>query len=121
MKNLFAPRYVLAVKNLAISKSFYMDVLGFELLNEFPGWSFLGRDKVILMLGECADEKPASDLGDHYYFAYIEVRDATGLYQEFKGKGVTFIKDLQDETWDMREFGIKTVDGHRIMFGQTLD
>lgn len=120
MKNLFAPRYTLAVKNLEVSKTFYMDVLGFALLNEFPGWSFLGRDNVIIMLGECADERPASEIGDHSYFAYIEVRDASMLFQEFETKGVHFIKRIQDEIWGMREFGIQTVDGHRIMFGQEL-
>lgn len=121
MKNLFKPRYTLAVKNIEESKSFYMDVLGFERLNEYPGWSFLGRDNVILMLGECADEKPASDIGDHSYFAYIEVSDASTLFQEFESKGVTFIKVLKDEPWGMREFGIKTVDGHRMMFGQVIE
>lgn len=120
MKNLFAPRYTLAVKNLEVSKTFYMDVLSFDLLNEFPGWAFLGRDNVIIMLGECADERPASEIGDHSYFAYIEVRDASMLFQEFETKGVHFIKRIQDEIWGMREFGIQTVDGHRIMFGQDL-
>jgi len=120
MKNLFSPRYTLAVRNLATSTSFYIDMLGFELLNEYPGWSFLGRDNVVVMLGECADERPASEIGDHSYFAYIEVRDASMLFQEFETKGVTFIKTIQDEIWGMREFGIQTVDGHRIMFGQEL-
>ncbi len=120
IKNLFSPRYTLAVRNLATSTSFYIDMLGFELLNEYPGWSFLGRDNVIIMLGECTDERPASEIGDHSYFAYIEVRDASMLFQEFETKGVHFIKRIQDEIWGMREFGIQTVDGHRIMFGQDL-
>jgi hypothetical protein len=31
------------------------------------------------------------------------------------------IKPLKSEPWGMREFGIKTIDGHRIMIGQDLD
>jgi uncharacterized glyoxalase superfamily protein PhnB len=120
MKNLFAPRYVLAVQNLAVSKDFYMKSLGFHLLNEYPGWTFLERDNVVLMLGECTEEKPAAQIGDHSYFAYIEVNDASSLYQEFHERGVSFIKTIRDEVWGMREFGLTTVDGHRIMFGQDL-
>jgi hypothetical protein len=35
-------------------------------------------------------------------------------------KGATLIKPLRDEPWRMREFGIRTIDGHRIMFGRRL-
>jgi hypothetical protein len=28
------------------------------------------------------------------------------------------IKAIKDEPWGMREFGLRTVDGHRIMVGQ---
>ena len=31
------------------------------------------------------------------------------------------MKQLTDEPWGMREFGIKTIDGHRMMFGEDLD
>jgi len=120
-KNLFEPRYTLAVNNLEKSKEYYTTTLGFGIIAEYPGWSFLKRDNVILMLGECSDETPASKIGDHSYFGYIEVRDAKSLYDEFAPKGVEFIKRLIDESWGMREFGIRTIDGHRIMFGQDLD
>jgi hypothetical protein len=48
-----------------------MDILGFqrEPINA-EGWSFLSRDKFRVMLGECADERPAGELGNHSYFAY---------------------------------------------------
>jgi hypothetical protein len=32
-------------------------------------------------------------------------------------KAPAIIKPLRDEPWGMRELGIRTVDGHRIMFG----
>ena len=43
------------------------------------------------------------------------------MHDDFKNKGVEFIKQLTDESWGMREFGIKTIDGHRMMFGQDLN
>ena len=119
--NLCEPRYVLAVNSLSISKNFYIDKLGFNILNEYPGWLFLKRDNVILMLGECENEKPAHENGDHSYFAYVEIKEVDALHDDFKNKGVEFIKQLTDESWGMREFGIKTIDGHRMMFGQDLN
>jgi len=121
MSNLFEPRYVLAVNNLANSKQFYQNKLGFDLLNEYPGWAFLRRDNVTIMLGECRDEAPASEIGDHSYFAYIEIHNAEILFNEYNNNDVNFIKPLKDEPWGMREFGIVTIDGHRIMFGQNMD
>jgi hypothetical protein len=40
------------------------------------------------------------------------------LHGELTGCGVEVVKSLRDEPWGMREFGILTVDGHRMMFGE---
>lgn len=114
------PRYVLAVTDLDRSTEFYESLLGFNIISKFDGWVFLKRDSVVLMIGECRDAGDASSLGDHSYFAYIDTDDAGGLFSELESKGVDFIKRLADEPWGMREFGIKTIDGHRIMFGQDM-
>lgn len=34
--------------------------------------------------------------------------------------GAEITKLLADEPWDMREFGLRTVDGHRLMVGHAL-
>lgn len=119
--NLCEPRYTLAVNSLSTSKAFYVEKMGFNIMNEYPGWAFLKRDNVILMLGECENETPANEIGDHSYFAYIELKEAKTLYEEFEQKGIEFMKPLTDEPWGMREFAVKTIDGHRMMFGQNLD
>ena len=65
-------RCVLAVCDLAASTRYYMDVLGFSRDPiDADGWSFLTRDNFRVMLGECPDARPASELGDHSYFARI--------------------------------------------------
>jgi hypothetical protein len=68
------------------------------------------------MAGECPDALSPQDLGDHSYFAYLEVDDLDQLYEAVIAKGVTVVKKLRNEPWAMGEFGIRTVDGHRIMF-----
>jgi len=114
-------RYVLAVKNLNISTQYYVNKLGFSILNEYPGWCFLGRESFIIMLGECKDTDSANDIGDHSYFAYVDVSNVSDLNKELKVSDVVFIKELTSEPWGMKEFGIKTVDGHRIMFGEDIN
>ena len=113
--------FVLAVPDLQASAHFYQDSLGFEV-HEIgdDGWRMFKRDECRIMAGHCPDAIPPMQLGDHNYFAYIVVDDANSYAQELKEKGVKFVKQIKDEPWGMREFGIRTVDGHRILFGQDI-
>lgn len=36
------------------------------------------------------------------------------------GNGASLTQGLADKPWGMREVGVRTPDGHRIMFGQEL-
>lgn len=116
------PRYVLAVPDLAKSAAWYRDVLGFEIYEiGDPGWRFYVRDGVFIMAGECRDAMPPGELGDHSYFAYIEVDEVDALHDEVAAKGAEILKPLRDEPWGMREFALRTIDGHRITFGRDND
>lgn len=111
-------RYVIAVPNLHRSADYYRDVLGFEVL-PIPdsGWRFFRRDDCVIMAGECPDALSPGALGDHSYFAYLEVDDVDALYTGLVAGGADVVKTLRVESWGMAEFGIRTIDGHRIMFG----
>ena len=114
-------RFVLAVRNLDVATKYYMDVLGFKRdpIDAF-GWSFLTRDTIRLMLGECTDATPASELGDHSYYAYWNVEGIDELYEEFVSKGAMVTSVPMNKPWGLREFTMKTPDGHRITCGETL-
>lgn len=111
------PRYVIAVPHLDRSSAFYRDVLGFAVRDLAPGWRVFTRDACVILAGECPDALPPSQTGDHSYFAYVQVEPVDPFYVEVTGRGVELIKPLRDEPWGMREFGIRTADGHRMMFG----
>ena len=72
------------------------------------------------MLGECADTAPAHETADHSYFACVTVKGIDQFYTEVLGNGASLMQGLADKPWGMREFGVRTPDGHRIMFGQEL-
>jgi uncharacterized glyoxalase superfamily protein PhnB len=113
---------VLAVRDLARSAAWYRDVLGFTVEDVGdPGWRWLQRDEVRILAGDCPDAIPPAQLGDHSYFAYVAVSDAAAFHDEIVARGAEVMKPLRDEPWGMREFGVRTIDGHRLMFGQTID
>ena len=113
-------RFTLAVLDLAKSTAYYTSVLGLRIDFEAPGWSFLSRGRFRVMLGECTEATPPKELGDHSWYGYVTVSDAAALFAEYQRAGVEFTQQLSDKPWGMREFGIRTIDGHRLMFGQEL-
>lgn len=115
------PRYVIAVHDLARSAAWYRDVLGFEIHEVGdPGWRWFQRDACMILAGECPDALPPADTGDHAYFAYVDVDGIDAFHAAVLARGADTIKPLRDEPWGMREFGIRTIDGHRMMFGEGL-
>jgi catechol 2,3-dioxygenase-like lactoylglutathione lyase family enzyme len=112
--------YVLAVHNVRRSADFYVHMLGFRIVAEPPGWIFVAKDSCIIMLGECPNDIHPRELGSHSYFAYLRVSDADNYYKELKAKGADLLSEIEDKSWKMREFGLRTIDGHRIMIGHSL-
>lgn len=122
MPNLISPRSVLAVRDLSASTRYYTEVLGFDLdAVEAPGWSFLSRDSIRLMLGECPDEVDAAQTGNHSWFLHALVRGVDELHEELVARGAEIIVPIGDRSHGHREFVVRTVDGHRIMFGEPLE
>ena len=122
MTRLLRTRHILAVNNLRTSTDFYTNVLGFsrDFGDESDGWSWLSRDGFRVGLGECANEPPAGTLGDHSYIAYVTVDDVDAVYSDFVSRGARISRAPESKPWGMREFALKTPDGHRITFGSEV-
>ena len=121
MPTITSHSFVIAVPNLQKSAAFYRDVLGFriEAIHD-PGWLLYRSGDCTIMAGECPDAIPPSKLGDHSYFAYLQVEDVDSLHESVRAAGAQFCKTICDEPWQMREFGVVTADGHKIMFGTPI-
>src|SRR5215510_3814852 len=117
MSRIIGSRCVLAVQNLETSTRFYTEVLGFQLDQiDAKGWSFLSKDSFRLMLGECADEEAAAETGNHSWFATLMMEGLDDYHREISSRGADVISQPKDQGWGLREFVIRTPDGHRIMF-----
>lgn len=121
MSNIVSTRFVIAVHDLQKSAAFYRDVLGFQIHKiPDPGLLFYTKGNCTIFAGLCPGSPPPSELGDHCYFAYLEVDEIDAFYDFVRSKGATICKTLRDEPWGMREFGLVTADGHRIMFASQM-
>ena len=121
MPSILGNHHVLAVRDVNMSAQFFVDVLGFESVFDGGGWRFVRRDNCMIMLGECPDAMAASETGDHAYFAYLLVDDVDAFWAEIDAEDVEVVSPLADKAWNMREFGVRTPDGHRLMIGQDID
>ncbi|MBL8183728.1 MAG: VOC family protein [Blastocatellia bacterium] len=113
-------RHVLAVKDLAVSAAYFVDKLGFERDFTAPGWEFLSFGIFKVMLGECSDAMWAHETGDHSWFAHALVENVDEVYDEFRERGAEMISTIKTQPWGIRDFCVKTPDGHRIVFGQEM-
>lgn len=119
MPSAVAVRFVLAVRDLRAATDYYMHVLGMQrdFGDESDGWSFLSRGAFRVMLGHCADERPASELGNHSYFAYVTLDDVDAFHGEITARGARPSAPPITKPWGMREFALETPEGHRLTFG----
>lgn len=121
MPEILRARSVLAVQQLERSRRHYVEVLGFT---EDPisahGWAFLSKDAFHLMLGECRDEVAAGSTGNHSWYIHLLVDDVDRYHQEVRSRGAEILTPPTDRVYGLREFTLRTPDGHRLMIGQSI-
>ena len=121
MPKITAARFVIAVPDLQSSAAFYRDVLGFTIHSiPDPGFLFYTSGDCTIVAGECPDAIHPSKLGDHSYFAYSHIDGIDSFYEFVRAADTQICKTIRDEAWGMREFGLVTADGHRIMFASPI-
>ena len=116
-----ATQHVLAVKDLEGIESYFLDKLGFSVRFRVDGWSFLSLGGFHVMLGHCPDEMPARETREHSYFAYVNCEGIDEIYRDYQQRGAEIFQVISDKPWGLREFGVATPEGHRIMFGEDID
>lgn len=112
--------HVLAVHDVRRAAAFFTDALGFRVVGEPPGWVFVARDGCTIMLGECRDALAPAALGDHASFAYLLVDDADALQRAWSAKAPEAVGALAAKPWGMREFTVRTPEGHRFTVGEPV-
>lgn len=117
---LLQTHFVLAVHDLPGTTRFFVEAMGFEVVDQPPGWTFIEKDGHVIMLGRCPEAIPPAELGDHSYFGYFRVDDADAYYRRLTEYGAHISAPIEDKPWRMREFGVRTPEGHRFTVGHWL-
>lgn len=115
-----ATQHVLAVNDLEKNERYFLDVLGFSVRFRVEGWSFISLGHFHVMLGHCPDETPARDTHEHSYFACVNCDGINELYDSYQQLGAIIFQPISDKPWGIREFGVATPEGHRMIFGEDI-
>ena len=128
-RNLVSISPFFIVKDLQASIAFYRERLGFQVAFQGPAddpyYAGVGRDGVGIMLKAILpDVLPCPNHTRHPWArwdAYIYTLDPDTLYEEFRQRGVSFVKELSlidDGLWG---FEITDADGYVLAFFRLAD
>lgn len=110
----------LPMRNKAVTKDYYLNQLGFQLLGDkdFDGYLMVQKDNVQIHFFEFKDLSPKENYGQ----VYIRTNDIDKLYQTLLDNKV-FIHPhglLETKPWGQREFALLDPDNNLLTFGQTI-
>jgi uncharacterized glyoxalase superfamily protein PhnB len=121
-----APYFI--VDDIFASAAFYRDKLGFQynrVWGEPPQFVIVHRDNVEIMLksvGSPGHSRPNHTVyRDAPWDAYIRVKDADALYDEYRSRGVKITRQIEDEPYGCRDFDIEDNSGYILGFGHNIE
>jgi len=109
---------MLAVADMKVTVDFYVTVLGFTAVMEFPDYSIVERNGASIHFQKATDESVMAAVRGHAEI-YIEVDDIKPLWKHVKTfKAKYKIRDLFDRPYGMTEFHISDPNECLVFVGQ---
>lgn len=110
----------LPMRNKAITRSFYIEQLGFEDIgsSDFEAYLILKKDAIEIHFFEFKALNP----NENYSQVYIRTNTIEQLYQSLLDKQVTIHPNspLQIKPWGQKEFALLDPDHNLLTFGQSI-
>jgi catechol 2,3-dioxygenase-like lactoylglutathione lyase family enzyme len=108
----------LPMRNKAITKEYYLEQLGFELLgtNDYPEYLMVKKDAIELHFFLFPGLDPLQNYGQ----VYLRTAEIDRLYAYFLERKVVIHPNgpLETKPWGMREFSLLDPDHNLLTFGQ---
>lgn len=126
MPRITASAPVLLVRDVVASADYFRDRLGFSydrLWGDPPDFCMVDRDGHMVMLSQApadAELVPHWRVVDMMWDVYFWVDDVDAIYEELQRRGAIINYELGVKPYDVKEFGVRDLDGHDIAFGQVL-
>jgi uncharacterized glyoxalase superfamily protein PhnB len=118
---------VLLVRDVPASILYWQAKLGFTAPSTFgdpPEFAILNRGSARIMLGKIKNgeaivpfHKQRSGLPNAYFW----VDDAKAMFAEVKERGAEIEYDLELQSYDVLEFGVRDPEGQVVSFGQVME
>lgn len=107
--------------NMNESIAFYTSILGmdeeFRYQDFYAGISAGGQTFHLKLVDEVDPSIDFVEKGDHLHL-YFLTDNVEALAGEYKAKGLSFYKELEETPWNTLEFAIRDNQGHILYFGQ---
>lgn len=113
---------VLFVKDINLAKTFYIQILGLNLAEDFGNNIVFEQGLSIWQVQQShaiAKELPVSEPGNRFELCF-EHEDMDDLYLQLKSAKVKFFQHLNEETWGQRTVRFFDPDGHLIEVGEPM-
>ena len=108
------------MRNIAITKEYYLNRLGFKPLGtkEYDGYLMLTKDHIQIHFFQFT----ALDPKENYGQVYIRSDDIEQLYQSLLENRTTIHPNghLQNKPWGQKEFSLLDPDNNLLTFGQDI-
>ncbi|ULQ57762.1 VOC family protein [Flavihumibacter rivuli] len=106
------------MRDLAATKSYYQDQLGFSVAGEYPDYLILEKDGIQLHFFAFRDLDPLENYGQ----VYIRTNAIEALYQSLLDRKVPIHPNgpLQTKPWGQKEFALLDPDHNLLTFGQAV-
>lgn len=106
----------LAMRNIVLTKQFYIDQLGFTELGDYGDYLMVKKESIEIHFFQHAGLNPYENDGQ----VYIRVNEIENLYQELRDHGVPIHPNghLDVKPWDQKEFSLLDPDHNLLTFGQ---
>jgi len=116
-------RILLRVSDFDESVRFYQDLLGMECLKS---WETAKGSGIILRASEgrtieLIGPRPVSDQPTNRLELWLQVNDVDGWYGRLQAGGAAIARELADDPWGTRSFGLADPDGVRIWLFEGMD
>jgi hypothetical protein len=109
----------LPMRNKSVTRSFYLDKLGFREFGnaDYEGYLMVEKDSVQIHFFEFRDLDPKENYGQ----VYIRTDEVDKLYQEARDKQLNMPEagHIQTKPWRQREFSLLDPDNNLLTFGQS--
>lgn len=108
------------MRNKAITRDFYLNVLEFQDFGStnYDNYLMLEKDRIQIHFFKFEDLDPNANYGQ----VYIRIDDIDAYYKHLLGKMVSIHPNgnLQTKPWGQREFSILDPDNNLLTFGQSI-